>query len=210
MRPPIFFLFLMFFSNIAFSQTSVPHTFVSGTPAKASEVNANFQSLATRIDNLDAAMNARLVSLERALSQRLDVLEGKDAAFAVSAMSGTYKLVNIYSGAQQDGGQLFVQSSTSEGILTLNANATYTLVLSEKNSKTRLFVAGDPPQLASSNSVTADGGSINGTWSVADKQLKLSGFPMNYTIAAGNRVLISTVSSDSSPSLLGIDILIRQ
>ena len=181
----IFAFILSVISCSAFSQVTVPHTFV----------NDNFKALADAIN---------------IIVDQVAILQGGPTAFTVGAMSGTYKLINIYSGAQQDGGQLFVQSATSNGTLVLFANGTYTFSVAEKGSKTRLFIAGDPPQLSSSNAVTPDSGSVNGTWSVAQKQLTLSGFPATYTIAAGNRILISTVTSDSSPALLGIDILVRQ
>ena len=42
--------FLLFGGSIAFAE--LPNTFSAGTPAKASEVNANFENLDTRIKSL--------------------------------------------------------------------------------------------------------------------------------------------------------------
>lgn len=52
--------------------TAVPYTFTSGTPAKASEVNANFQSLAGAIDNTNANLST-LTSGSPTFSQDINV-----------------------------------------------------------------------------------------------------------------------------------------
>jgi hypothetical protein len=44
------FLSLLLFAASCVAQTTVPNTFVAGTPAKAADVNANFSALATAID----------------------------------------------------------------------------------------------------------------------------------------------------------------
>ena len=41
--------------GLAYSQTQVPHTFQSGQPARAGEVNENFSALATEIDAVAAS-----------------------------------------------------------------------------------------------------------------------------------------------------------
>lgn len=177
-----------------FAQTAVPHTFTAGTAAKASEVNANFQSLATSID---------------ALVSRLDILEGKPSAFTVSALSGTYKLLNIYSGAE-GGSSPIVHSSTQNGTLNLNSDLTFTLTAAEINSNTTLNLSTN----TSSSSVTTNNDTINGTWSVSGKTITLTaaggGVFGPYEIGAGNKLLINPVRSDSSPAYLGIDIFVRQ
>ena len=45
-------------SMAANAQTQVPHDFQSGTPARAAEVNANFDTLETAIDANTAAVTA--------------------------------------------------------------------------------------------------------------------------------------------------------
>ena len=45
-------LFVIGFANMALAATTVPHTFTSGDTAKASEVNENFNALATAIDTI--------------------------------------------------------------------------------------------------------------------------------------------------------------
>ena len=59
MRNTIAGLLLVAFSSSVLAQTTVPHTLISGTAAKASDVNENFQALATAIDNLSAKIAKR-------------------------------------------------------------------------------------------------------------------------------------------------------
>lgn len=51
------------FSAIA-AETTVPYTFSSGSTAKSSEVNANFDALATGIDEVSSGLGARLSDVE--------------------------------------------------------------------------------------------------------------------------------------------------
>jgi len=43
-------VFALLFSGVAFGQTQVPNDFTAGTPARAAEVNANFDALETAVD----------------------------------------------------------------------------------------------------------------------------------------------------------------
>ena len=71
------FAFAFFSTFNAYSQVTVPNSFTSGTPAKASEVNANFQALATAVNNL----NARIAKLEGNITS--------------SDIVGTYKITSL-------------------------------------------------------------------------------------------------------------------
>lgn len=51
MRYSVVVFLLCIFSGAALAQTTVPNTFTTGTAAQASQVNANFQALATAIDS---------------------------------------------------------------------------------------------------------------------------------------------------------------
>lgn len=48
----------------ALSRTTVPYIFSPNTPARASEINANFATLAGAIDDVDASLTQRLQALE--------------------------------------------------------------------------------------------------------------------------------------------------
>ena len=48
---------LMSAASVGFAQTAVPHTFTANTPARAAEVNANFQALVTAINAIGARVN---------------------------------------------------------------------------------------------------------------------------------------------------------
>lgn len=48
---------LLALSQAAQAQTAVPYTFAAGSPAKAGEVNANFQALVTAVNNLGSRVN---------------------------------------------------------------------------------------------------------------------------------------------------------
>lgn len=56
---------LLCLSPFAFAQTQVPNVFVDGTPAKAAEVNENFQSLVQQT----AALSDRITALEESSSE---------------------------------------------------------------------------------------------------------------------------------------------
>jgi hypothetical protein len=50
-------VFALFISVDAFGQTQVPHTFQAGQPARAAEVNENFEAIASAIDAVDGNSN---------------------------------------------------------------------------------------------------------------------------------------------------------
>lgn len=68
-------------AGFAWGQTTVPNTFTAGTPARAAEVNANFQALASAIDGLGGT------------SQTL--VSGYDQSFGTSAALAD-RNVNLY------------------------------------------------------------------------------------------------------------------
>lgn len=70
------FFVLLFASAIAFGQTEVPHTFQSGQPARASEVNENFDALEAGVDANSAAIAAGDAALAAAVAPL--VFDGND------------------------------------------------------------------------------------------------------------------------------------
>lgn len=107
---------MLFFAvtGIVTAATTVPHTFTSGTAAKASEVNDNFAALATAID---------------ALGARVDKLEG---TLTMSAVAGTYHLslfsVSPYANSTSSTiyGSNYNLIRTGNDTITLNADGTGT------------------------------------------------------------------------------------
>jgi len=92
--------------NTAVAQVTVPHTFTSGTPARADEVNANFQALVNAIN---------------ALGERVDKLEGPLTA---ADIAGTYHMENLQIGVDAPSGDTEVIAY--RGPFTLAANGTFT------------------------------------------------------------------------------------
>ncbi len=92
--------------NPAIAQVTVPHTFTSGTPAKASEVNAYFQALVTAINSV---------------SDRVAKLEGTITA---ADIVGTYQFENLQVGIDVPSGDPEVIGY--HGPIIFNANGTFT------------------------------------------------------------------------------------
>lgn len=202
---------------------------LAATAAIASEVDADILTLSETIDSItsrlsalessNAAVISRLDGLEDSLDERIDVLsilqnslglrmnvlEGGSAAFTVGALSGTYKLLNMFSGASGNGPGAFVHSSTQTGTLVLDGDGTYRLNTVETNANTSIDLG--ESNVTTGVFSTSDG--YEGLWSVADKEITLGGMGV-FEIVAGNKLLIRTTTSDSSPSVLGIDIFVRQ
>src|SRR5258706_4460391 len=106
-------LLLSVLSGVAFAQTTVPNTFTRGTAAKASEVNANFQALATAIDNL----GSRVSKLEGTITAT-DVA-GTYAFASLEAETFTGANVNVASSVG------IIHHQNGNGTFTLNANGTF-------------------------------------------------------------------------------------
>jgi hypothetical protein len=80
----ISYAFLLACVTSTSAQVTIPHTFLPNTPARASEVNANFQALKTSVDNLKTTIDA--------LTMRVSKLEGPIAA---ADLNGTYRVHGI-------------------------------------------------------------------------------------------------------------------
>jgi hypothetical protein len=106
------FLALSTFSVAALA-ASVPNTFTAGTPAVASQVNANFTALvnaATALETKAAALETKVTALEA----KVAALESIDSAVTADDLVGSYKMVTLESttgGKTAD--RLFASSSGS-------------------------------------------------------------------------------------------------
>ena len=131
----IFIASAMAFSlmSAAQAQVTVPHTFTTGSPAVADEVNANFNALATGINsNTDSIAN--LSTLITTLTARVDTLEANSGSLSNSA-AGVYRLVSTYSeffGENNDPhGYAAANNYVLVGRLEMNGDGTWSLAGNE-------------------------------------------------------------------------------
>lgn len=165
-------LLCAFAGNTLAQTTTVPNTFTPGTPARAAEVNENFQTLATAINNLAA----RVTKLEGGPTTDADVI-------------GTYKASNLQIGLLQvaNVANQEVEAISYEGTITFAANHTFSFTFAGKENDA------DGPD--------TDNGTVNGTWSLANNDVtaSLAGEPANTLhCASGCRILFGTLYGASS------------
>src|SRR4051812_7194615 len=169
---------LVLLAGAAHAQTSVPHSFSSGQPARAAEVNANFQALATAINNLTA---------------RVDRLEG--AAVTAANVAGTYQLFGLQTGIAPSGSGL-IETITYTGTVTLAGGGTYTGSLTESAN---VLGVGNPPNLSSRSPTDA----LAGSYSINSTRITLNTFggsdPIDFYGAAGARILVAATSGVAPP-----------
>jgi cytoskeletal protein RodZ len=157
---------VLLLSGAANAQTTVPNTFVAGTPAKAADVNADFQALVTAINNL---------------ATRVSKLEGK---FTAADIAGTYAIagLEVELGKESDT-RAVIHNADSNASLTLNADGTFSLSSLSNNAK--LIIDLNPP--SGSPPINATTGSNNqtssGTWA-------LSGNTLTLTVTTSNLLLV--------------------
>jgi hypothetical protein len=169
--PLLCLLALCAFGDPALAQTTVPHIFTAGTPARAADVNANFQALAAAID---------------ALAARANKLEG--GAVTEADVVGTYRLSFLQIGIDHEAAGIGATEAISyDGTWTFAADHTFTSTfIGRRNDST-----GPSP----------DDGTIAGTWSLADNNLTgtITGqTPMVFHCASGCRVIFGTTWGSSS------------
>lgn len=163
MHISIIALSLLILSASASAQISVPNTFAAGDPARAADVNDNFQALVTEIN---------------ALSSRVTKLEGQVTS---SDLVGTYT-INQFQSELGDGGH--VAAYTGGGTVTLAADGTGT-ISGNTELGYQLSVPGgsltaiDRPQATESFS-----------WSLTDGTL--TAFGGTFSVAVGGRLLVRT------------------
>ena len=76
----------LFASGVAFGQTQVPNTFQSGQPARASEVNENFSTLESAVNDNDAAIqgNSDAIASIPAMNSAQSLIEYRVIGFTAS------------------------------------------------------------------------------------------------------------------------------
>ena len=124
---------LVTLSSIAFAQTDVPNTFEANTPAASSEVNANFDALATAID----ALASRVTALENASpGDGQDTVTGNVDGRTYRAFQVDREIVAAEDGVVVEdvlftndlmltfgaGGMVEIQGSTTDGVIVSNGS----------------------------------------------------------------------------------------
>jgi len=167
------FLFLACAGN-SNAQTTVPFTFSAGSPARASEVNGNFQALVNAINGLTA---------------RVAKLEGQITA---ADLEGSYTLEGLQIGLITNDK---VETISYTGTLILAANRTYSLTVVGNGFD--LPIPGTRVQ-------HQDIGTLSGAWSLTANSVALTGDVTAQLVhAAGGRVLVNSAfgNSDGSTNL---------
>lgn len=163
-------LTLVAFSALSLAATTVPHTFTAGAPARAAEVNANFQALVTAIDTLSA---------------RVDKLDGT-TPLTMADLAGTYAIHAITTELKTDvaTSSPAVAAYSTVGTLTFNANGTGTTAVTDNG--TRLLFTPEPFQFQSINLP------FNQTfaWSVSGNVLNADGDL--FLVVPGGRILVKS------------------
>jgi hypothetical protein len=156
------FLFLACAAN-GNAQTTVPFTFSAGSPARASEVNGNFQALVNALNSL----TARVAKLEGQIT-------GADLA-------GSYTINGLQTGLIPNNR---IETIAYTGTLILRADATYSF---------NLIGNGFDLPIPGARELHPDSGNLSGTWSLTGTTVTLQGgFVGQLAHAVGGRVLTWT------------------
>jgi len=165
-------VFLIVFSTATVAATAVPYSFTAGTAAKASEVNADFQAMATAIDTL---------------ATRVAKLEGQITA---SDLVGTYVSDSFSVRLNINGGTGGVTDvRVYKATLTLVADGTGTIT-SNTEKGAMLEIASPSP--ATLTPVNASIPLQSFTWHLSGSSMIIDTWLMTFSIVSGGRLLIGT------------------
>jgi hypothetical protein len=182
MRNAIAVLGFILLAASAHAQTTVPFSFSAGAPARATEVNGNFQALATAINNLGT---------------RIDRLEG--GALSNASISGTYQLFGFQTGVMA-GGSGLIETITYTGSVTLVAGGTYTGTLNEFAHDLGLNSGAN----ATMQTRNTPGEPVGGSYGISQNtKLTLNTFggpdAIDFYGAAGARILVGVFHGEAPP-----------
>lgn len=174
MRTSILALSFVTLSAAASAQVTVPNTFAAGAPARAADVNANFQALVTGIN---------------ALSSRVSKLEGQITS---SDLVGTYT-INQFQSELGGGASVRVAVYTGGGTVTFAADGTGTLsgnstLGHQLNLPAGTLTAFNSPQLTTQSlSWSLTNGTViaSFTYGAVTKSF-------TFSVVAGGRLLVNT------------------
>lgn len=192
MRTILLALSLVALSCGVSAQTSIPNTFAAGTPARAAEVNANFQALATAINTL---------------TTRVAKLEG--SGLTAADIAGTYAVTGMQMGLIPSVGtpgagtnQGLLESISYSGTLTLTAGGgaggTSSGNVTEAKNSLRWVFNPTGPSLTTTLTPSTQSEALSGSWTLTGNRLSLGG--IDYHGAAGGRVFIGALSNPTDGS----------
>lgn len=123
------------FSTLALGQTEVPHTFQSGQPALASEVNANFDAIALTINGSSADVQ-QLQTENAAMQATIDVLNEQLVEVNKYIDQSSRELIQTTLDIQLDGGEYF-------GCALFSPPSDTRLILDQISADFSIPIAGD-------------------------------------------------------------------
>lgn len=160
----------------ALAQTTVPFVFTPGQTARAADVNADFQALATAIDALVSRVNK--------LEGQFGVADMRGGVFAMHRMAVGY------------GNSPVTNHDSYTGTMTLNADGTFVMLQNDT-----FYTNNVPAGSSAVNKAVTTGVSYPGTWTMAGTVVTFN-FAAGKTITAncvsGGRLCVSSITTDSS------------
>lgn len=185
----------------------VPYTFTPGQAANAEEVNANFDTLVTQIEQLQTQIAA---------------LQALVNTPNVDSIPGTYDFVELSVQANQNGENDYgVGGSSATGVVVLNADGTGTVNSSDSNRMLNFFTqtksvrtGGDSCcETVDSTSVQLGGDSSsdsgNFTWTYSNNVLTVTDENVMTFFPAGGRIFVNR-GYDATEGRNSIVIVIRR
>lgn len=187
-------LLLLNYSAIATAATTVPYTFTAATPISASEMNANFQALATAIDKLSSTTPT------------------------VAELAGTYRLTGFQTELGPSPSTIIgtTKVETYGGTVTLSADGTSTWSGTVTHATLRAQVDNTTTAAGEVFSLPYGVGpaAVTGTWSIVGGNTISVSWGGVFSIMAGGRLLVDTHSVAPVPGSHGATssmlILVRQ
>ncbi|HLB30385.1 MAG TPA: hypothetical protein VJN91_02560 [Gammaproteobacteria bacterium] len=183
------------------------YTFTPGTAANAEQVNANFSTLVTQIEQLQAQIAA--------MQSLVDTP-------TIESIPGTYDFVELSVQVQENGLNNYgVGGSSGTGVVVLNANGTGTVNSSDSNRMLNFFTqtknvrTGSDTCCESVNSTSVnlggDSSSDSGTftWSYSGNVLTVTSDEVMNFIPAGGRIFVHR-GYDASEGRNSILIVVRR
>ena len=214
------FVIFALFSGTALA-ASVPFTFTSGDPARASEVNGNFAALVAAVTSLETKVAA---------------LEAKGGPHTMASLAGSYEAfeITVDVDATATGGN--AGGSGVSGTVILNADGTGQINITTQSRRMRAnaevvttvtgidvvmdstgnYVSDVTPSSRNTNSVTIDvqdvpeTTSANVTWSFANGEVTVSDGGGASTFFVVGQLLIQRILSTNGDGQNGLTILARR